>query len=248
MRDTHGGETIFYYGGGGQGNHLGGAYATATRAALGSRFRSSALAQEKTGEFWVNGKMLGTHVRGDFEHAEVAVFVGKNPWQSHSIPHARTTLKEIARDPARSLIVIDPRRTETAELADFHLQVRPGTDAWCLAAHLRRARRRRTSWPPRGWPSTPPGSTRSSPCCDRSTSASSPPSPASTSTSCAQPPGASPRASSVAVFEDLGVQMSLHSTLVSYLEKLHLAAHRATSRSRAGSTSRRASSTSPGRA
>ena len=134
VRDTHGGESIFYYGGGGQGNHLGGAYATATRAALGSWFRSNALAQEKTGEFWVNAKMLGTHVRGDFEHAEVAVFVGKNPWQSHGIPHARTTLKEIARDPDRSLIVVDPRRTETADLADLHLQVRPGTDAWCLAA------------------------------------------------------------------------------------------------------------------
>ena len=32
VRDAHGGATIFYYGGGGQGNHLGGAYARATRA------------------------------------------------------------------------------------------------------------------------------------------------------------------------------------------------------------------------
>jgi len=31
---------------------------------------------------------VGTPVRGDFEHCEVAVFVGKNPWQSHSFPHA----------------------------------------------------------------------------------------------------------------------------------------------------------------
>src|SRR6185295_16786013 len=31
IRDTHGGRSIFYYGGGGQGNHLPGAYATATR-------------------------------------------------------------------------------------------------------------------------------------------------------------------------------------------------------------------------
>jgi anaerobic selenocysteine-containing dehydrogenase len=134
VRDQWGGSSIFYYGGGGQGNHLGGAYASAVRAALGSRYRSNALAQEKTGEFWVNAKMLGTHVRADFEHAEVALFVGKNPWQSHGFPRARTTLKEIARDPARSIIVIDPRRTETADLADIHLQVRPGTDAWCLAA------------------------------------------------------------------------------------------------------------------
>src|SRR4029077_5516324 len=52
VRDTHGGDSIFYYGGGGQGNHLPAAYATATRRALGIRYRSSALAQEKTGEFW----------------------------------------------------------------------------------------------------------------------------------------------------------------------------------------------------
>src|SRR5437667_335652 len=102
----------------------------------GRRFEQirGASAQEKTGEVWVNGLMFGTPVRGDFEHCEVAVFVGKNPWQSHSFPHARLTLKNIAKDPARSIIVIDPRRTETAELADFHLQVRPGRDAWLLAA------------------------------------------------------------------------------------------------------------------
>jgi anaerobic selenocysteine-containing dehydrogenase len=134
VRDTHGGESIFYYGGGGQGNHLPGAYATATRRALGSVHRSSALAQEKTGEFWVADRMMGAATRADFEHCDVALFLGKNPWHSHSIPRARVTLKAIAADPARTLIVIDPRRTETAELADIHLAVRPGTDAWLLAA------------------------------------------------------------------------------------------------------------------
>ena len=93
------------------------------------KFRSNALAQEKTGEAWVQGQMIGAGIRGDFEHCEVAVFVGKNPWQSHGFPRARVTLREIANDPARSLIVIDPRRTETAEMADFHLQVHPGRDA-----------------------------------------------------------------------------------------------------------------------
>jgi anaerobic selenocysteine-containing dehydrogenase len=134
VRDTHGGESIFYYGGGGQGNHLCGAYGGATRAAVGSRYRSNALAQEKTGEAWVNAKVLGAYTKGDYEHAEVTVWIGKNPYQSHSLPHARTTLKEIARDPSKSMVVIDPRRTETAELADFHLALRPGTDAWCIAA------------------------------------------------------------------------------------------------------------------
>ncbi|WP_174190117.1 molybdopterin-dependent oxidoreductase [Nocardia barduliensis] len=136
IKDTHGGDKIFYYGGGGQGNHLGGAYSTALRRALGSRYRSSALAQEKTGEGWVDAHLTGGHTTGDFEHAEVAVFLGKNPWQSHGVPRARTILQQIAKDPARTMIVIDPVRTETADLADIHLRVRPGTDAWCLAALL----------------------------------------------------------------------------------------------------------------
>jgi formate dehydrogenase len=136
VRDTHGGESIFYYGGGGQGNHLGGAYSGALLRALGARYRSSALAQEKMGEGYVDTHLYGGHTRGDFEHSEVAVFVGKNPWQSQSFPRARVTLREIARDPNRSLVVLDPVRTETAELADFHLRTRPGTDAWCLSALL----------------------------------------------------------------------------------------------------------------
>jgi len=45
-------------------------------------------------------------------------------------------LKDIAKDPARTMIVIDPVRTETADLADIHLQVKPGTDAWCMAGLL----------------------------------------------------------------------------------------------------------------
>ncbi len=134
IKSRHGGASILYYGGGSQGNHLGGTYADSTIKALGIVYRSNALAQEKTGEAWVQGKMMGAGVHGDFEHAEVAVFLGKNPFQSHGFARTRVILREIQKDPKRSLIVIDPRRSETAEMADFHLAVRPGTDAWCLAA------------------------------------------------------------------------------------------------------------------
>jgi anaerobic selenocysteine-containing dehydrogenase len=134
IRARHGGEAILFYGGGSQGNHLGGTYADSTLKALGVKYRSNALAQEKTGEAWVQGKMMGCGIHGDFEHCEVAVFVGKNPWQSHGFARARTLLTAIRHDPARSMVVIDPRRSETAAMADYHLAVRPGTDAWCLAA------------------------------------------------------------------------------------------------------------------
>ncbi len=139
VRREHGGNAILTYGGGGQGNHLGGAYGRATRAAFDAGYTSNALAQEKTGEFWVDGQLFGRprcHTTGEWDEAEVLVFVGKNPWQSHGFPRARTTLKAVANDPDRTMIVIDPRRTETADLADLHLQVRPGTDAWCLGALL----------------------------------------------------------------------------------------------------------------
>jgi anaerobic selenocysteine-containing dehydrogenase len=134
IKTQHGGESIFYYGGGNQGSHLGGFYADSTLKALGVKYRSNALAQEKTGEAWVQGKMFGSGAHGDFEHCEVAVFIGKNPWQSHGFARSRVILREIQNNPARTLIVIDPRRSETAAMADIHLAIRPGTDAWCLAA------------------------------------------------------------------------------------------------------------------
>ncbi|WP_410872703.1 molybdopterin-dependent oxidoreductase [Nocardia sp. A7] len=129
-----GGDKIFFYGGGGQGNHLGVANQLALRGALGSVYHSNALAQEKTGEMWVDARLYGGHTKGDFDNAEVLVFVGKNPWQSHSFPRARPLLKEVAADPHRAMIVVDPRVSETAAMADHHLQVTPGGDAWLIAA------------------------------------------------------------------------------------------------------------------
>ena len=116
---------------------MGGVYGTALRAALGTRNYYNALAQEKTGEFWVNGRLFGSenaHVSEDFEHCDVAVFLGCNPWQAHGFQRARVVLKQIQTNPSRKMIVVDPRRTETAAMADLHLQVRPGGDAWLLAA------------------------------------------------------------------------------------------------------------------
>ena len=222
VRDTFGGDTIFYYGGGGQGNHLPGSYSTSTRRILGSFFRSNALAQEKTGEFWVSDRVMGTSTRADFEHCDVALFIGKNPWQSHSIPRARVTLKEIAKDPARTLIVIDPRRTETAELADIHLQVRPGGDLWLLAGILQIIVEE--SLVDRAFVDAHVigladleaalGDSSVAAKCARAGV------PEELVRKAARAMG---NAKACATFEDLGVQMSRHSTLVSYLHRALIA-------------------------
>jgi anaerobic selenocysteine-containing dehydrogenase len=219
IRDEHGGETIFYYGGGGQGNHLGGAYAPATQAAFGMRYRSSALAQEKTGEFWVSARMLGLPTRSDVEHCEVALFVGKNPYQSHGFPRARAVLKEIAKDPRRSIIVIDPVRTDTAELADFHLQLRPGTDLYvvtALAAVLVQENLIDEEWLAEHADGLPAVTDvlRAVPIdkyCAISDVSEELLRAAARRIAAAQ---------SVAVHEDLGVQMNRDSTLVSYVQRL----------------------------
>jgi len=139
IREKHGGRAFAFYGGGGQGNHLGGAYSRQLVKAMRSRFVYSALAQEKTGDFWVNGRLFGDqrcHLTEDVEHADFVLFIGTNPFQAHGIPNARDTLRDLKKDPSRTMVVIDPRKTETARSADVHLQVRPGTDAFLMAAML----------------------------------------------------------------------------------------------------------------
>lgn len=136
IRDEHGGDKIFRYGGGGQGNHLGGAYFASTIAALGIKYKTNALAQEKTGQAWVMQRMFDNHVHGEMHHAQAVMLIGKNPWQSNGYQRARVMVRQIAKDENRTLIVIDPKRTETADFADIHLAVKPGRDGWCLAAML----------------------------------------------------------------------------------------------------------------
>ena len=219
VRDQWGGASIFYYGGGGQGNHLVGSYGASTREALGSVFSSNALAQEKTGEFWVDHMLFGTGLSGSYQQAEVAVFVGKNPWQSHGFQRARPILRDIAADPNRALIVIDPRRTETAEMADFHLRVRPGTDAFCLAAMLGVLVQEDLINQDFIHDRTQNGDelfavlseVPVTDYCGR----------AGLSEDLVRAVARRiARASSVSVYEDLGIEQSLHSTLNSYLEKL----------------------------
>ena len=139
IRDEHGGHAIAQFGGGGQGNHLNGAYTGGLRAACGTRYLYSSLAQEKTGGFWVNGRFFGTQDAlpiPDHHHGDFLLAIGWNPWQSHGTPRARNVLQQMSKDPNYTLVVVDPRRTQTAEKADYHVPVRPGGDAHLMLAML----------------------------------------------------------------------------------------------------------------
>jgi anaerobic selenocysteine-containing dehydrogenase len=137
--DAHGPRSFAYMGGGGQGCHFEAAFGVRLMRALGSRYHYSALAQELTGTFWAHGRFTGRQYLfaiPDEQRADMLLAVGWNGMQSHQMPRAPLVLKEFSKDPDKLLVVIDPRRSETAELADIHLAIRPGTDALLTRAMI----------------------------------------------------------------------------------------------------------------
>ncbi|QEI07944.1 molybdopterin-dependent oxidoreductase [Pigmentiphaga aceris] len=72
----------------------------------------------------------------DLEQTDLIVLVGSNTAWCHPILFQRMTAAREAR-PNMKLVVIDPRRTATCEMADMHLPVKPGTDVWLFNGLLR---------------------------------------------------------------------------------------------------------------
>ena len=77
----------------------------------------------------------------DLELADLIVLVGSNTAWCHPILFRRIE-REKQRRPDLKLVVIDPRRTPTADMADLHLPIRAGTDVtlfngllWSLQQH-----------------------------------------------------------------------------------------------------------------
>jgi anaerobic selenocysteine-containing dehydrogenase len=56
---------------------------------------------------------------------------------SHDIPNAPVVLRNKKKEPGFLIAVVDPRVTETAKLADIHLQLKPGTDALLFKAMIK---------------------------------------------------------------------------------------------------------------
>ena len=140
IRAQHGARALGHYGGGGQGNHSGGGYGITMMRAFGATEFYSALAQEKSGRFWVNGRMFGAqncNHTAQMEDTALLIAWGSSIWQAQCEPGARSHLKEAAHAAERRIIVVDPVRTRDAELADLHLQLKPGTDTYLFSAMLK---------------------------------------------------------------------------------------------------------------
>ena len=75
----------------------------------------------------------------DIDRTDFFLMIGANPIASNgslwTVPDVRQRIKDL-RKRGGDLVVIDPRKTETAELASRHLHIKPGTDAALLLAMI----------------------------------------------------------------------------------------------------------------
>ena len=87
---------------------------------------------------WCFGHML-LHPIPDVDRTHYFLMLGANPLASNgsiwTVPDVRRRLKDLKARGGK-LVVVDPRRTETAELANEHVFIRPGTDAAFLLAMI----------------------------------------------------------------------------------------------------------------
>lgn len=139
IADRHGPKSLAFMGGSAQGGHIEATFGLTWLRCMGSHYYYSSAGQEFSDSWWLFGRMLGKQYNiaiPDEHAAEMLVAWGWNGMMSHQMPQARKTLRAISKDPKRILAVVDPRKSETAAIANIHLPVRPGTDALLLKAMI----------------------------------------------------------------------------------------------------------------
>ncbi|HEX4951877.1 MAG TPA: molybdopterin oxidoreductase family protein [Thermoanaerobaculia bacterium] len=110
--------------------------------ALGTRNRYSATSVDQLPHHVVANFLYGHPLLlpvPDLDRTAFLLLLGANPVASNgslmTAPDVTRRLKAI-RERGGRLVVVDPRRTETAAIADQHLFIRPGTDALLLLSLL----------------------------------------------------------------------------------------------------------------
>ncbi len=141
VRAHHGDDAVaVYFGNPVVHNHGALLMRTALLKALGTHNASSAGSQDTSPRFAASYYLYGSSFSGpvpDVDRTDYFLCIGANPLVSNgsflSAPDMRGRLKRLRARGGR-LVVVDPRRSETAERADEHIAVRPGSDAALLLA------------------------------------------------------------------------------------------------------------------
>jgi anaerobic selenocysteine-containing dehydrogenase len=141
IRDRDGGDAIALY----LGNPITHGWAPVTFIpmlidALGTRGRYSAASVDQQPQHLLAYLLFGSPLMfpvPDLDRTDHLLVIGGNPVVSNgsimTAPDMKGRLAALRKRGGR-VVVIDPRRTETADVADEHVPVVPGTDVWLLAA------------------------------------------------------------------------------------------------------------------
>ncbi|BBY51221.1 dehydrogenase [Mycolicibacterium arabiense] len=137
----HGGRSVAVYAGNPNAHTIaGGLYVPLIIKGLGTRLTFSASTLDQMPKHVSLGLMFGNPVAftvPDVDRTDHLVVIGANPMVSNgslaTVADFPGKLKALRKRGGR-LIVVDPARTRTAELADQHIAPRPGTDAALLLA------------------------------------------------------------------------------------------------------------------
>lgn len=143
IQTTHGRDAVGIY----QGNpsvHNSGTLlsAPALLRALGTKNRFSATSADQLPHHFVSSLMFGHPLLlpvPDIDRTDFMLIMGGNPLASNgsmmTVPDVANRLKAIQKRGGK-FVVIDPRKTETAKIADQHIFIKPATDVYLLLAIL----------------------------------------------------------------------------------------------------------------
>lgn len=117
-------------------------FAEAFMKGIGSRSMFSSSTQDCANRFASATEMYGfpfTQPVVDLDHVKYMLIVGTNPivskWTFLQVAHPGKRLKEVRKRGGR-IVVVDPRETETAKVADAHQFIRPNTDVFFFLSFL----------------------------------------------------------------------------------------------------------------
>ncbi|MFL6143789.1 MAG: molybdopterin-dependent oxidoreductase [Labedaea sp.] len=141
IMDAHGRDAVAVYAGNPSVHNVASAlYGPVFYKALGTKNFYTASTVDQLPKHFSAGYMFGHPLSipvADIDRTDHLLVLGANPLVSNgslmTMPDARGRLKAL-RQRGGKLVVIDPKRSRTAEVADEHHAIRPGTDALLLFA------------------------------------------------------------------------------------------------------------------